>query len=313
MPTDDRDVSDQPTIRIGVSACLLGHEVRYDGGHKLDRYVVQTLGRYFEYVPICPEVGIGMGVPRPPIRVVRGHDGLRVRGVRDPSLDPTEALRAYIDEVADQVDGVAGYILKRGSPSCGMERVGVYDEADELDGTASGLYAAAMMARFPLMPVEEEGRLGDVSLRENFIGRVFVYDRWRRLVAGGLTAGSLADFHSRHELLVMAHDQVAYWRLGRLIADADARPIEELAVLYGHDLMRALACRATRRDHTNVLLRLMGDLDRNIDADDRAELLSIFDEYRRGLVPIVVPITLLKHHLRRHPHLSVEIFYGYRF
>jgi len=293
-------------IPVGISSCLLGAEVRYDGGHKRDPYINGTLGQYFEFVPVCPELAIGMGVPRAPIRLVGDPQRPRARGVKDSSRDVTDALEDYGRRMGGELTAICGYILKRGSPSCGMERVKVYSETGMPAGAGSGIYARTFMARQPLLPVEEEGRLGDPVLRENFVARVFVYHRWQQLVAAGLTPARLIDFHACHKLTVMSHSQAAYRRLGRLVAEAGTRELAELAQAYVSELMTALRRRATPKQHVNVMQHLMGYLKKYLDAADKAELLDTLEAYRRGELPLIVPITLLRHHFRRHPHPYVE-------
>lgn len=292
----------QAPIYIGISSCLLGEEVRYDGSHKHNGYITRTLGEYFEFVPFCPEVAIGLGVPRPPIRLVRTEQGIRARGVKDPELDVTDSLAAYAAQAGEQMTHVSGYLLKRASPSCGMERVKVYTEAGMPVDTDSGIYARALMDQWPELPVEEEGRLMDPVLRENFIERVFVYHRWQQLQAQGITAKSLVEFHTQHKFSLLSHSEPVYRQLGRLIAEAGKDGIEQRAAQYIHSLMQAFKKPATRKTHSNVLNHLAGFLKTELDGEDRRELAEIIDNYRRGLVPLIVPITLLKHHFRRHPH-----------
>lgn len=292
-----------PRIPVGVSSCLLGQSVRFDGGHKHNSYVTQTLGQFFEFVPICPEVAIGLGTPRPPIRLVGDPLHPRAVGVRDPSLDVTEALRDYGQRMAGELGHLSGYIFKRASPSCGMERVKVYDEGGGMPNNAGrGIYAQAIMQALPLLPTEEEGRLTDPVLRENFIERVYVHHRWQRLTAEGLTPRGLVDFHTEHKYLVMTRGQRHYQALGRLVAGAGKEDIEALGGRYIRALMAALARPATRKRHSNVLMHLMGYLKKNLDRADKEELLGLIDAYRRGRVPLVVPLTLLRHHLRRSPN-----------
>ncbi len=293
-------------IRIGVSACLLGEEVRYDGGHKHNGYITQTLAQHFEFVPFCPEVAIGLGIPRPPIRLERRGDEIRAVGVRDESLDVSAPLLAYGHRIADENPALSGYIFKKGSPSCGLERVKVYGASAMPHSNGRGLYAAALTQHLPLMPVEEEGRLMDPVLRENFVERVFIYFRWQTLVAGGLTPAGLVDFHTRHKFSILAHDEQRYRALGRLVAQAGETDLVELGDTYAQTLMAALAHRATRRRHANVLMHVMGYLKRYLDSADKAELSELIDSYRTGLVPLIVPITLLKHHLRRHPDPYID-------
>jgi uncharacterized protein YbgA (DUF1722 family)/uncharacterized protein YbbK (DUF523 family) len=297
---------DREPIRVGISSCLVGEEVRFDGGHKRDAYITGTLARWFELVPVCPEVAIGLGTPRPPIRLVDVAGEVRVRGVKDPGQDVTGPLSAYGRRMAAELPDLDGYILKRGSPSCGMTRVKVYTQQGQPLRQSAGAYTEAFQAVRPLLPCEEEGRLGDPGLRESFLERVFAHHRWRRLAAGGLTPGKLVEFHTEHKLLVLSHNQSAYRRMGRLVARAGAEPIETLAGEYARELMGALARPATRRSHTNVLQHLFGYVSRALDAEDRAEMVDTIEQYRTGYLPLIVPITLLRHHFRRHPHPYVE-------
>lgn len=287
-------------IPIAISSCLLGQEVRYDGGHKHNGYITGTLGKYFEYIAYCPEVAIGLGVPRPTVQLVQVGDTIRVRGSKDPRLDVTAQLQDYARQVVPQLEDVCGYIFKRASPSCGMERVKVYRDGNQI-GTDRGIYAAAIMQALPALPVEEEGRLMDPVLRENFIERVFVYHRWRQLKRRGLTAAGLVEFHTVHKFTLLAHDETVYRELGRLIADAGKADLQELARQYVRRLMQSLAKPATRQTHTNVLMHIMGFVKQALSAEDKQELLEILDKYRLGQIPLIVPITLLRHFLRRIP------------
>lgn len=291
-----------PRIRIGISSCLLGEPVRFDGNHKHDHYLSGTLGQVFEFVPVCPEVGIGLGVPRPTIHLVGPPDAPHLIGVKIADLDVTEQMIAYGRRMARRLGDLSGYIFKSKSPSCGMERVKLYDGKGGGSKQGIGLYAREIMRVHPLLPVEEEGRLGDPLLRDNFLERVFTYHRWQRLTAQRLTPRALIDFHTRHKLALMAHGTEPYRALGRLIADAGQRPIRELADEYITGLMQALRQRATARRHTNVLMHVMGYLKQQLDRDDKGELLELIDDYRRDRVPRIAPITLLKHHFRRHPN-----------
>lgn len=292
-------------ITLGISSCLLGEAVRFDGGHKLDSYITGTLGDYFEFLPLCPEVAIGLPIPRPPIHLVRQADGIHVVGVKDPSFDVTDKLHAYGRKMAKSI-GISGFILKRASPSCGMERVKVFAPGGRSIDTASGAFAEAFMRQQPLLPVEEEGRLGDPSLRENFIMRVFVYHRWQQLFKSRLSAKKLIDFHADHKYLVMAHSQAAYKRLGKLLANAGKEEIKALGQRYIEGLMEALRRPATRKQHANVLQHLLGYLKNRLDNADTAEMVAVIEQYREGSVPLIVPITLLRHHFRRHPHEYIE-------
>lgn len=292
-------------IKIGISSCLLGQEVRYDGGHKRDGYITGTLGLYFDFVPLCPEMGAGLGVPRPTMHLVRRAGDIRAVNIKQPEVDNTEALAGFLDTVRPQLQAVHGYILKKNSPSCGMERVKVYNPdkgnvPPERDGV--GIFASRLKTAFPLLPVEEEGRLCDPVLRENFIGRVFVYHRWQQLQASGMKPADLVDFHSDHKYILMAHDQDIARELGQMVAQVGSTPdFAALANAYIHLLMTALEKWVSRGQHANVLMHLMGYLKNDLDSEDRQELLETIHQYRNGYLPLIVPITLLKHHFRRHP------------
>lgn len=288
-------------VRIGVSACLLGQRVRYDGGHKRDRFVAETLARHFELVPVCPEVGVGLRVPREPIRLVGNPERPRAVGTRTPSLDVTDTVSAYARSMAGELAELSGYIFKSRSPSCGMERVPVYRAQGVPVGRGRGLYAAELMRLRPMLPCEEEGRLNDPGLRESFIERVLAYRRWQELVARGITAERLVAFHTAHKLILMAHGSRRLRALGRLVAQAGDGPPGELARSYGPLFMRALSYRATRRRHSDVLYHLLGYLKRKLSATDKAEMIALIEDYRLGRLPRVAPVTLLRHHFRVHP------------
>ena len=289
-------------IPVGISSCLLGENVRFDGGHKLHSYIESTLGQYFEFQPFCPELAIGLGVPRKPIRLVRtaGDDSVRCVGVVEPERDFTAALTNIAHEQLPAQKGLCGYILKKGSPSCGMERVKVYSgKMPTTDG--AGIFAATMMANLPHLPVEEEGRLGDSRLRENFIQRVYVTWRWRQMLAEGLSVAALVDFHARHKLIIMSRDQRAVRELGQLVAGTTKANVRDNAPVYHGNLMKTLKKVATVRNQVNVLQHIQGYLKKHLDKEDKAELVQCIDNYRLGMVPLIVPITLLNHHFRRNP------------
>jgi uncharacterized protein YbgA (DUF1722 family)/uncharacterized protein YbbK (DUF523 family) len=293
-------------IPVGISSCLLGQAVRYDGGHKLDCYIVGTLTQYFDFKPFCPEVAIGMGTPRPTIQLVKMDNEIRSLGVKNPDFDATGPLRGYANEQKAAHDGLCGYILKKDSPSCGMERVKVYTN-NQAQKIGTGIYAEIMMHNNPLMPVEEEGRLGDPRLRENFIQRVYVLYRWKQLVAEGLTPSRLTSFHARHKLIIMSHDN--YIDLGRLLATVTKSNINEVANTYIAQLMNTLKKVASRKNHVNVLQHIQGYLKKELDSDDKAELCELIERYRQGEIPLIVPITLLRHHFRKNPDPYIENSY----
>ncbi|MET0064763.1 MAG: DUF523 and DUF1722 domain-containing protein [Candidatus Thiodiazotropha sp.] len=296
---------------LGISACLLGHKVRYDGGHKADAFILNQLGAHFDYRPLCPETGIGLGVPRPTIRLMGDPESPRLVGVEDPHWDLTDRMQAYADEQTPQLADLCGFILKKNSPSCGMERVKVYSaKGGPAPRKGTGIFAHALMQAWPNLPVEEEGRLNDPVLRENFVNRVYVARRWQELIREGLSAKRLIEFHTRHKYLVMAHSQAAYQRLGRGLSDLSGGDLEGLAESYYESLMQTLKRRVNRRRHVNVLQHILGYLKKRIGPDDKEELVASIESYRRGETPLVVPITLLRHYFRLHPdeYMSRQVY-----
>ena len=292
----------EPIVRLGISTCLLGQPVRYDGGHKLDRFLVETLGKYVEWVPVCPEVEIGLGVPRETVRLVGDPSAPRLIAPKS-GADYTERMRAWAQERLGQLsaEGLCGFVFKKDSPSSGLFRVRVYDERGNPSRTGTGIFPREVMRRFPLLPLEEEGRLNDMPLRENFIERIFAYYRWTEMLKNDPTPGGLVRFHTAHKLTLMAHSPKHYTEMGRLVAKAGSIPWEELSTTYGALFMEGLALLGTRRKHVNVLQHLMGYLKKDLPGEDKQELLALIEDYRNELVPLVVPMTLLKHHLRRNP------------
>jgi uncharacterized protein YbgA (DUF1722 family)/uncharacterized protein YbbK (DUF523 family) len=278
----------------------LGREVRHDGGHKRDRFLTDVLGTHVEWVPVCPEVEVGMGVPRPSIRLEQRGDSLRLVEPKS-GADHTRAMETFAARRVRELERLelSGYVLKKDSPSCGMERVRIWSAKGQATRTGRGLFAQALCERLPLLPVEEEGRLADAALRESFVERIFAYRRLRALFRGHWTVGELVAFHTAHKLSLLAHSEVDYRALGRLVARAKSLARAELRERYESGFMAALARPATRRRHTNVLQHMVGHLRAGLDAAGRAELSSLIEDYRRGLVPLVVPLTLLRHHVRR--------------
>jgi uncharacterized protein YbgA (DUF1722 family)/uncharacterized protein YbbK (DUF523 family) len=287
--------------RLGISSCVVGQKVRYDGTAKRDRWVVELLGRHVDFHPVCPEVAIGLGTPRPPIRLVGTPDAYRVVGVDDPSVDVTEALEDFALDTAAKLGDISGYIFMSKSPSCGMERVKVYGANGPAVKQGVGAYARVLMQSLPHLPCEEEGRLNDPMLRENFVNRVFAYRRWQSLRAGRLDAKSLIDFHARHKYMVMAHSQAAYQRLGRLLSNLKGVDLDSIADAYEAEFMSALKRRVGRKRHVNVLQHIQGYLKNRIDGSDKRELADSIEAYRREEVPLVVPVKLLRSYFRRNP------------
>jgi uncharacterized protein YbgA (DUF1722 family)/uncharacterized protein YbbK (DUF523 family) len=290
-----------PTIRLGVSTCLLGENVRYDGGHKHDRYITGVLSNYVdEWVPVCPEVECGLSIPRESMRLVGDPDNPRLvmpKSGRDQTDRMVTWAQGKLDELATL--DLNGFILKKDSPSSGAFRVKIYDKNGVPKRTGTGLFAKALMQRFPHLPIEEEGRLHDDKLRENFIERFFIHARWTCFLREAPTPGGLVKFHTSVKLALMAHSPQQYKDLGRLVAQAGTMAWDALIDSYYAGLMTGMAELATRGRHVNVLQHLMGYLKDALSPEDKQELLGLFEDYRAGMVPLIVPITLLQHHLTR--------------
>jgi uncharacterized protein YbgA (DUF1722 family)/uncharacterized protein YbbK (DUF523 family) len=299
------------TLRIGISSCLLGQQVRFDGGHKRDAFLVDTLGPFVEWVPVCPEVELGLGTPREALRLIRHEDDVRMVNTRS-GRDITQAMQHWARKRADALsdERLAGYVLKKDSPSCGMERVKIYEDGGMPKRSGRGLFAEALMLRFPDLPVEEEGRLSDPRLRENFVERVFAYARLRAFFETRWRVGDLVRFHSAHKLVLLSHSPADYASLGRLVAEAAAAGRRELEAGYRALFTHALSTLATARKHTNVLMHMLGYFKRTLDDEARAELLGSIEDYRKGLLPLVVPLTLLRHHVRQQhvEYLASQIY-----
>ena len=289
-------------ITIGVSACLLGREVRFDGGHKRSRFITDTLAGHFELLAFCPEVAIGMGTPRQPIRLTGDVENPQAVGVKTPELNVTRPLQDYGKKTAGDIHELCGFLFKKDSPSCGMERVKVYNDKGMPERTGTGLFAREIIKAHPLLPVEEEGRLNDAHLRDNFITRVYVYARWKALIKAGLSKSGLLEFHTGHKYLVMSHSPVRYRELGQMLSDLSRASLADIADTYIASLMQILGVPATRKRHANVLQHLLGYLKKNLDSAYRTDLNKSIDAYRRGEYPLAVPIRLLQHHFSMHPH-----------
>ncbi|NMP31590.1 DUF1722 domain-containing protein [Thalassotalea sp. M1531] len=297
---NEQQLNDIGTITIGISACVHGENVRFDASAKPSHFCLKELGQYVNYKPICPEVAIGLPVPRPTIRQIKRGEVIHVSRP-DGSCDVTDELKAYGKKIAKIAQDFSGFIFCAKSPSCGMERVKVYDE-DGKGSTSDGIgaFAKEIMNENPLLPYEENGRLNDAVIRENFVSRVFAYRQWQSLLASGLTKHKLTNFHAKFKYTVMSHDLVAYKTLGRLLARADL-PISQMGDEYILGLMNALKVKATRKNHTNTLQHIQGYFSKELDRQEKQELCENIDEYRRGIVPLFVPLTLIKHHLMRFP------------
>jgi uncharacterized protein YbgA (DUF1722 family)/uncharacterized protein YbbK (DUF523 family) len=298
-------------IKLGISACLLGENVRYDGGHKLDRFLTDTLGQYVEYVPLCPEVGCGLPVPRESIHLEGNPDSPRLVTTHTKQ-DLTERMIQWARKrVAGlEKEGLCGFIFKSDSPSSGMERVRIYNEKGMPVKKGVGIFARIFMNHFPLLPVEDEGRLHDPGLRENFIERIFTLKRWREVLARKESRGNVVDFHTKHKLLILSHSPKHYQAMGKLVANAKDLSLKELYQKYQTLLMESLELKTTPKKNANVLQHMMGYFKEQLSADEKQELLEVIDHYREGYIPLVVPITLISHYVRKYdqPYLKEQVY-----
>ena len=287
-------------IKVGISTCLLGQKVRYDAGHKRDRYITDILGQFFRFVPVCPEVEVGMGVPREAVRLEGIVESPLMIGSRTGE-DWTTRMNTYSRKrvVRRDISQLDGYILKKDSPSCGMERVKLYHASGPAERKAVGLYARALIDRCLLLPVEEEGRLNDTHIRENFIVRVFAHNRLRQLFTGRPSRGSIVDFHTREKYLLMAHSVKHYKTLGQLVAAIDTFSPAEFRDKYSTLYMEALKTRSTTRKNVNVLQHIFGYLKSRLDAGEKQAILDVIEDYHKELVPLVVPLTLIRHYIEK--------------
>ncbi len=298
-------------IKVGISACLLGEKVRYDGGHKLDRFLRDTLGQYVEYVPVCPEVESGLGIPREALRLVGDVAAPRLVTSRT-NRDFTDKMNAWAKGRLAELESedLCGFVFKSKSPSSGMARVKVYNDKGMPVQQGVGLFARAFMEHFSLIPVEEEGRLHDPKLRENFIERIFILRKWRETLLEKLTLGKLVAFHTHQKLLILSHSQKHYRLMGKLVAGAKGVPIRDLYDTYERLLMQAMKFKTTPRKNVNVLQHMMGYFKKELSPDEKQEFMEIIDEYRKGYVPFIVPITLINHYVRKfkEPYLGSQTF-----
>jgi len=298
-------------IKIGISSCLLGNAVRYDGGHKWDRFLTNTLGRYVEFVPVCPEVEIGLSIPREAMRLVGDLNHPRLLTIRS-RIDHTDRMVAWAQERVRELDkeNLCGFIFKSDSPSSGLERVKVYDQSGVPVKKGVGLFARVFIDHFPLLPVEDEGRLHDPLLRENFIESIFVWKRWREMGEQNRSKGGLVDFHSRHKLLIMAHSPKQYQVLGQWVAQGKGVSLDDLLNQYQEMLSSALRQKPTNKKNANVLHHILGYFKKDLSADEKQEALEVIENYALGLVPLIVPVTLLNHYVRKYhqPYLRDQYY-----
>jgi len=301
----------EKNFKIGISSCLLGNEVRWNSGHKLDKYLTNTLGQFVDYVPVCPEVETGFGVPRESFRLVGDPDTPRLITFKSKT-DHTDRMVAWAAKRVQELakEDLCGFIFKSDSPSSGMIRVKVYNEKGMPHKVGIGIFARAFMEHFPLIPVEDDGRLNNPLIRENFILQIFTMKRWRDNMARKPGMGNLVDFHTRNKLLILSHSQKHYRLMGKLVAEGKKMTIKELYHQYQLLLMEALKLKTTIRKNTNVLQHLMGYFKKQLSGDEKQELLEIFDQYRNEHVPLIVPMTLINHYVRKYdqPYLKQQTY-----
>ena len=298
-------------VKLGISTCLLGENVRYDGGHKLDRFLTDTLGQYVEYVPVCPEVECGLGVPRESMHLEGDPDSPRLVTIRTKQ-DVTDRMVKWVQErVAElEKEDLCGFIFKSNSPNSGMERIRVYNEKGMAARRGVGIFAGIFMNHFPLLPVEDEGRLHDPELRENFIDRIFTLKRWREVLGIKENRGSVVDFHTRHKLLILSHSPKYYQTMGKLVAKAKDLPLKELYQKYQTLLMESLYLKTSPKKNTNVLQHMMGYFKKELSSDEKQELLDVIDHYKKEYIPLIVPVTLFQHYVRKYdqPYLKQQVY-----
>jgi uncharacterized protein YbgA (DUF1722 family)/uncharacterized protein YbbK (DUF523 family) len=298
-------------IKLGISTCLLGENVRYDGGHKLDRFLTDTLRQYVEYVPVCPEVECGLGVPRESMHLEGNPDSPRLVTIRTKQ-DMTDCMVQWAQKRVVQLEkkDLCGFIFKSDSPSSGMERIRVYNEKGIPVKKGVGIFARIFMDHFSLLPVEDEGRLHDPELRENFIERIFTLKRWREVLGKKESRGNVVDFHTKHKLLILSHSPKYYQMMGKLVAQAKNLPLKELYQEYQTLLMESLGLKTTPKKNANVLQHMMGYFKEQLSSDEKQELLEVIDLYRKEIIPLIVPITLINHYVRKYdqPYLKKQIY-----
>jgi uncharacterized protein YbgA (DUF1722 family)/uncharacterized protein YbbK (DUF523 family) len=294
--------TEKSKIYIGVSSCLLGQKVRFDANHKEQRLLTQTLTKDFEFVPVCPEVAIGLGIPRTPIHLVGDEEKQRAVNVRDESIDVTDQLVEFGHKTSKELNYISGYIFKKGSPSCGLFAVKIYKTKDQVLNAGIGLFAKEIIHANPLLPVEEEGRLNDKGLRDNFLQRVDIYHRWQQLMKNGLSKKVLLEFHTQHKLTLLAHCEETYRYLGRFLSNIGNLDLHDCADKYIESLMTGLKKPATPGKHINVLEHIAGYFKQHLDAQDKSEFRQLIDNYHSGTLQRDTLVTMLKHYLRKHPN-----------
>ncbi|XOV77899.1 MAG: YbgA family protein [Aestuariibacter sp.] len=299
-------------IKLGTSACVLGQKVRYDGGHKRSAFVDKHVSQHYELMPFCPEVGMGMSVPRPTIHIREINEQLRLVDSKDANIDHTEKNNGFFEQIRGRLATLDGFILAAKSPTCGLERIKVYDAEGKLQHRkGTGMFARLLQAHFPLLPLEEDGRLNDQGLRECFFTKVSAFHDFRQNVLPQKSKHALIQFHSRYKFLVMAYSPQTYQSLGRFVANVDDNDLEDGLLQYLEQLMSVLSKPTNRKKHTNVLMHIQGFFKQQLDKEDKSELTEQIEQYRKGLVPLMAPVTLLNHFRRKYPdeYLESQVYF----
>jgi uncharacterized protein YbgA (DUF1722 family)/uncharacterized protein YbbK (DUF523 family) len=293
-------------IKVGISQCLTGANVRYDGGHRNSKFCNQELADIFSFTPLCPEIGIGLPIPRKTIRLIGDIGSPRAVFSDDSSIDLTDKLTNFADANLDKLSDMSGFVFCKASPSCGTQRVKVYNDKGHSESKGMGVFAARVHALFPDLPFEDDGRLNDPLIRDSFIKRVFIYDEWRAMLKSGISAKKLYKFHAKHKFTLLSHCQPTYRMIGPLVASANKNDVQEIAKSYISLMMKGLTQVATRKNNTNVLMHLQGYLKHVLDSQDKQELRQCIFDYKLGEAPILSPLTLIKHHFKRNPNPYID-------
>lgn len=288
-------------VKIGISRCLLGDKVRYDGNHSHDRYLTQTLSLFVTYVPVCPEVECGMSTPREAVRLTGDPENPRLV-TQKTGVDKTDQMKSWIEKRLKELEkeDLCGFIFKSKSPSSGLYRIRVYGDDGKVRKNGSGLFAKAFCEHFPRVPVEESGRLNDPKLRELFIENIFTYQRWRTMVESNPVMGDLVEFHTANKMLILSHSQDIYRQMGKLVAKGEKPGMVKVLDTYEKLLFKAVSLKTTVKKNINVLQHAMGFFKKDLTKDEKSELLSVFKQYREGYVPLIVPLTLIKHYVMKY-------------
>ena len=320
QPTKKTDLASSTNVTLeqnkkpvlGISECLMGKEVRYNGGHKLSKYCTEVLSQYFDFRPICPEVQIGLSVPRPTIRLAEKEGAVRVIATDNPDIDYSQDLINLAQEVAPSMQGLSGFIFMQKSPSCGIKSTKVYGEKGQPIYMSDGAFSGELKRLLPLMPVTESGRLNDNPIKENFIASVYAYHDWQTKVMPKLSVKAMTDFHYRYKLMLTAHKESVAINLGQMLANMKGKDIQVIADSYIQEFMSALQQPVSRNRHANILLRMQRFLKRKLDASEKQELVGLIEHYKKGIIPLVVPMTLVRFFMKKYEeHEALSLLNSY--